>query len=196
MHTLKGLLCIKILWYRGSSLPQKHFKPKQVFIDCWVSASHAANNLHCLHLWVRVWEIIHIKPDPKDYTHPSSQVHLILVHTLNHTQLSLSYSSFFFFLFSCFGGEGGRRVALLRACSCILGFLAGFQGANKTPLYPRGVGTAFRLSCRCWDETQRSYTGGRGGNEQPPVINHVLSAGLFWTGEHSNHQKPTWKVEI
>lgn len=141
-------------------------KMSKFFVDCWVSPSYTANDLHCLHLWVRVWEIIHIKPDPKDYTHPSSQVHLILVHTLNHTQLSLSYSSSFLFFF--FGGGGGCRVALLRACSCILGFLAGFQGANKTPLYPWGVGTAFRLSCRCWDETQRSCAGGHGGNEQPP----------------------------
>lgn len=68
-----------------------------------------------------------IKPAPEDYAHPALQVYLVLMHTLKHTQLSLSYS-FFFLLF-------GGWVALLWACSCILGFLTGSQGANRTPLY-------------------------------------------------------------
>lgn len=69
-------------------------------------------------------------------------------------QLSLSYSFFFF----SFSKERVGELALLWACSCIWGFLAGSQEANKTLLYLGGVGAAFRLTCRRWDETQRSHT--------------------------------------
>lgn len=186
-----------LLWYRGSPLPQKHFKLKQV----------KCKSFH----WLLSFSILHglqpalfasVGPCVGNHSYKTGSKGLyssIFAGTFDpraHTQSHSAFSFIHFFFFFFFGGEGGCRVALLQACSCILGFLAGFQGANKTPLYPWGVGTAFRLSCRCWDQTQSSYTGGRGGNEQPPVINHILSDRLFWSGEHSNHQKPTWKVEI
>lgn len=84
-----------------------------------------------------------------------------------HTQTHSAFSFIQFFFFSFFLGW----VALLLACSCILGFLTGSQGANRTPLYLWGVGAAFRLSCRRWDETQRgrTITGCYSMNEQRPL---------------------------
>lgn len=128
-----------------------------------------------------------IKPAPEDYAHPALQVYLVLMHTLKHTQLSLSYS-FFFFPFL------GGWVALLWACSCILGFLTGSQGANRTPLYLWGVGDAFRLSCRRWDETQRgrTITGCYSMNEQRPLEIASSQPGgsrrFLRTGESANLQ--------
>lgn len=101
--------------------------------------------------------------------------------------LSFLFHTVFFFPF-------WGWVALLWACSCILGFLTGSQGANKTPLYLWGVGAAFRLSCRRWDETQRGHTitGCYSMNEQRPLeITSSQPGGyrrFLRTGESANLQ--------
>lgn len=85
---------------------------------------------------------------------------IMLIHLCRYiwsscTRSAFSFMQLFFFSFS---KEWVGGLALLWACSCILGFLTGSQEANKTLLYLGGVGAAFRLTCRRWDETQRSHT--------------------------------------
>ena len=104
------------------------------------------------------------------HTHTRTRTHTH-THTHTHTQTYFSLSSSSLcpphldFLFFSRGG-----LALLWPCSCILGFLTGSQGANKTLLYLGGR-AAFRLSCRRSDETQRSHTitGCYSMNEQCPL---------------------------